>query len=199
MKNHSSNFEFMMFSIFILSILFSSSTMIHESYAESKSIESLIILETTQDNRVQISVQFIDVIGQRINHINYDITATHNNKLVLQDTGVHIHEGLGQHITAPLNKDSSHDNKIKVEVVFRGIGLNEPYGGPVGKIFEFSQNLTPNNDLANSEQLQQENKMLKEENTQLRLQIEQLQKRINDLNAIIQEQISVIYKWIITK
>ena len=187
--------------IIVLSIiLFSGSMSIltSESYAESKSIESIITLETEND-RVKINVQFIDVIGQTIGHVNYDITARYNSEIVLEDTGVHVHSGFGQHVTVPIDKNPDHDDEIKIELIFRGIGLNEPYGGPVGKVFEFSQNLTLNNDLTDFEQLQQENIILKQENTQMKLQIEQLQKRINDLNAIIQEQISVIYKWIMTK
>ena len=169
------------------------------SSAESKSIESLIVLETDENNRVKINVQFVDVIGQTIGHVNYDITARYNSEIVLEDTGIHVHDGFGQHVTVPIDKSPDHNDEIKVEIVFRGIGLNEPYGGPVGQVFEFSQNLIPNNDLADFEQLQQENIILKQENAQMKLQVEQLQKRINDLNTIIQEQISVIYKWIMTK
>ena len=165
---------------------------------DQKSIESIITLETEND-RAKINVQFIDVIGQTIKHINYDITARYNSEIILKDTGVHVHDGFGQHITAPIDLHSNYDDEIKVEVVFLGIGVKEPFGDPIGKVFTFSENLTPNNDSENIEQLQKENKILKQENQQLQLQIEQLQKRVNDLNAIIQEQISVIYKWIITK
>lgn len=170
-----------------------------QSYTEPKSIQSIITLKPYENGGVQVNVKFLDVIGQIIKHTNYDITASHNSEIILKDTGVHVHGESGQHITAPIDLRSNHDNEIKIEVVFRGIGVNEPYGGPVGKIFKFSQDLTPSNDSTNIEQLQKENKLLKEENLQLQSKIKQLQDKIDNLNAIIQEQISVIYKWILIK
>lgn len=171
-----------------------------ESYPESKSIESIITLEPDNNDRVKVHVKFIDVIGQIIKHVNYDITAKHNSVTVLEESGVHNHDGQGIHVTAPLDINPNSNDVVDVEVTFGGIGMNEPYGGPIGKVFQITESLNlSQKDSTDIIELQKENRLLKEENFQLQSQINQLQNKINNLNAIISEQISVIYEWILTK
>ncbi len=171
-----------------------------ESNTEPKSIESIITLEPSDDGRMEIHVKFLDVIGQTIKHINYDITAKYHSVVILKDQGVHVHDGQGIHVTAPLDINSNSNNIMDVEIVFRGIGTTEPYGGPVGKIFQMTEHLNPSqDDSTDIITLQKENRILKEENSQLQSQITQLQDKIDNLNAIILEQVSVIYKWFLEK
>ena len=168
-----------------------------ESDTESKSIQSIITLEPYDNGGVQVNVKFLDVIGQIINRVNYDITVKHNSIPILEEQ-VHTRGGESIHITRPLEINSNH--RIDVEITFLGIGTNEPYGGPIGKVFQITEYLdSTQGDSINNIELQKENRILKEKNSQLQSQITQLQNKINNLIAIVMEQISVIYKWILTK
>ncbi|PBO84215.1 MAG: hypothetical protein COA77_10645 [Thaumarchaeota archaeon] len=168
-----------------------------QSSTEPKSIQSIIALKPYDNGGVQINVKFLDVIGQIINHVNYDIIVKHNSIPILEEQ-VHIHDGESIHITRPL--ESNSNNRIDVEITFLGIGINEPYGGPIGKVFQMTEYLElAQDDSSSIAELQYENKILKEEISQLKSQITQLQNKIDNLSAIVLEQVSVIYKWFLEK
>jgi len=69
------------------------------------------------DERVAIDVT---INGE---HVNYDIVATHGGEEILNESGVHSHDGTGQHITSALSADASDDNPIDVTVTFQGFGM----------------------------------------------------------------------------
>ena len=72
----------------------------------------------------------VEINGQ---HVNYDIVATHNGEIILDESGVHSHTGEGQHITSALSADASDDSPIDVTVTFQGFGMvGEEMTGPVG-------------------------------------------------------------------
>ena len=47
--------------------------------------------------------------------------------------------------------------------------------------------------------MQEENKMLQQQVSSLRLQVQTLENKIDNLNQIIQEQVKVIYQWVVTR
>ena len=123
----------LLFGLILLSGL--SYSLIPNAQAETKSIEAIVSLEPYTEDRIKISVGFIDVIGQPISHVNYDITVQHNFVTTVLEDSVHVHSGKGSHITIPLDIKPNSSDVIDIEIVFRGIGITEPYGGPIGKIF----------------------------------------------------------------
>jgi len=164
---------------------------------QPKSIQSIITLKPYENGGVQVNVKFIDVIGQTIDRVNYDIVVKHNFTPILEEQ-IHTRGGESIHITKPL--ESNSNDRIDVEITFLGIGTNEPYGGPIGKVFQMTEYLDISQDDSTSiTELQHENRILKEEVFQLQSQIIQLQEKIDNLNAIIMEQVSVIYKWFLEK
>ena len=73
--------------------------------------------------------------GEGVEHINYNILATQNGEVVLEANDVHDHDGINDHMTAPLPAATSDDTPVEVEVIFNGYGL--PDGektGPIGQV-----------------------------------------------------------------
>jgi predicted secreted protein with PEFG-CTERM motif len=87
----------------------------------------------TAGERMEISIEFADA-----EHANHDILVTQNGEVVLDDTGVHHHEGKGVHETAPL----STDDPVEITVTFQGYGVDAPFTGPIGEQVVFS-NVVP--------------------------------------------------------
>jgi predicted secreted protein with PEFG-CTERM motif len=87
----------------------------------------------TAGERMEISVEFTDA-----EHVNHDILVTQNGQVVLDDTGVHHHEGKGTHETAPL----STSDPVEITITFQGYGVNAPFTGPIGEQVVFS-NVVP--------------------------------------------------------
>jgi len=83
-----------------------------------------------------IEVKFEDPDGNYYEHVNYHITATQNGEVVLDDQGVHDHDGVMEHTTAPLPSAASGDNPVDVEVEFLGFGIDPPFTGPIGHMEE---------------------------------------------------------------
>jgi len=73
----------------------------------------------TQDSVMTVKLVFTDEVGNIIEHVNYDISATQNNESVLSETEVHSHTGEDQHSTSSLTSDEPVDVQIKL----LGIGL----------------------------------------------------------------------------
>ena len=82
-----------------------------------------------------IDVTFTTMSGEGVEHINYNIVATQNGEVVLEANDVHDHDGINDHMTAPLPAATSDDTPVEVEVIFNGYGL--PDGektGPIGQV-----------------------------------------------------------------
>ena len=82
-----------------------------------------------------IDVTFTTMSGEGVEHINYNILATQNCEVVLEANDVHDHDGINEHMTAPLPAATSDDTPVEVEVIFNGYGM--PDGektGPIGQV-----------------------------------------------------------------
>ncbi|MGI0057415.1 MAG: PEFG-CTERM sorting domain-containing protein [Nitrosarchaeum sp.] len=86
----------------------------------------------TSGEKMKITVEF-----ENSEHVNYDIMATQNGE-VLNDVGIHQHNGEGVHETAPL----SSSDPVEITVTFQGYGINDPKTGPIGEKVVFS-NVVP--------------------------------------------------------
>ena len=87
-----------------------------------------------QGESLSIDVTFSMMDGDDVEHVNYDIKATQNGEVVLDEMGVHDHDGVMNHMTSPLPAAASDDAPVEVEVMFNGFGINEPFTGPIGEV-----------------------------------------------------------------
>ena len=62
--------------------------------------------------------------------------ATQDGKVVLDEQGVHDHDGVMSHITMALPSTASGDNPVDVDVEFLGFGIDPPFTGPIGQMGE---------------------------------------------------------------
>ncbi|AFS80260.1 hypothetical protein NKOR_01770 [Candidatus Nitrosopumilus koreensis AR1] len=84
----------------------------------------------------QIKVDFVDVLGNSIQHVNYDITVTQNDEIVLEESNAHTHIGVKYHETDVLKSNSPLD----VKITLLGLGLpgeQVTWEGPRGEIVQF--------------------------------------------------------------
>ncbi len=86
-----------------------------------------------QGESLSIDVTFA-MMGEAVEHVNYDITATQNGEVVLDEMGVHDHDGVMNHMTGPLPAAASDDAPVEVDVMFNGFGIDEPFTGPIGQV-----------------------------------------------------------------
>ena len=82
--------------------------------------------------RMTIEVTFMNMDGSSVEHVNYNVKAMQDGQTVLDDMGVHDHDGSMSHETEPLPSAASGSNPVDIEVEFLGFGVNEPFTGPVG-------------------------------------------------------------------
>ncbi|MCE9652388.1 MAG: PEFG-CTERM sorting domain-containing protein [Nitrosarchaeum sp.] len=87
----------------------------------------------TSGEKMMISTDFANS-----QHVNYDIKVTQNGNTVLDDMGVHDHEGKGSHETAPLTSS----DPVEITITFEGYGIDDPKTGPIGEKVVFS-NVVP--------------------------------------------------------
>jgi predicted secreted protein with PEFG-CTERM motif len=93
-------------------------------------IDSQPVLKGTKMN---IEVEFEDNQGNAYEHVNYNIKATQNGKVVLEERGVYDSDGYNTHTTKALPKHSSSENPVDIQVEFLGIGENpDALTGPTG-------------------------------------------------------------------
>ncbi len=83
-----------------------------------------------------IDVTYADMDGGAVEHVNYNIKATQDGQVVLDDQGVHDHDGVMTHTTMALPSAASGDNPVDVEVEFLGFGIDPPFTGPIGQMGE---------------------------------------------------------------
>ena len=102
--------------------------------------EELIVEITTgtagEGERLSIDVAFTTMSGDSVEHVNYNVKATQNGEVVLDDMDVHDHDGVMNHMTAALPTAASDDAPVDVEVTFNGFGIDPPFTGPVGQVAE---------------------------------------------------------------
>jgi len=97
----------------------------------------IVSIETTEGNAgetVDITVTITDADGNAVEHVNYDIMATQGSETVLDDTGVHDHDGVMTHTTMALPLDASDTMPVNVNVEFLGFGIDPPFTGPIGYV-----------------------------------------------------------------
>lgn len=80
--------------------------------------------------RMSVGIEF-----ENAEHVNYNMKVTQNSQVVLDDMGVHDHDGKMNHMTAPLPSNSNVD----VQVIFNGYGIpgQGPFTGPIGETIIF--------------------------------------------------------------
>ena len=104
---------------------------------EASAEEALLIsIETTPGNAGEsmvITVTFTDTSGNAVEHVNYDIMATQGSETVLDDTGVHDHDGVITHTTVALLL-AVNVLPVDITVIFNGFGIDPPFTGPVGQV-----------------------------------------------------------------
>ena len=109
-----------------------------ETYASGMSADGSVNvgIETSvpkAGEAMSVTVTFTDASGNKIQHINYDITAMQDGAEVLSQSGAHEHKGEGMHTTTALASDSPVD----VQVTILGIGLpgeEASWTGPKGDV-----------------------------------------------------------------
>jgi len=80
-----------------------------------------------------IEVEFEDNQGNNYVNVNYNIKATQNGKVVLEERGVYDSDGYNTHTTMALDTSSSNQNPVDIQVEFLGIGENpDALTGPTG-------------------------------------------------------------------
>ncbi len=90
--------------------------------------------EAAQDEMLSIDVTFTTIDGMSVEHVNYDIMATQGTETILDDKGVHDHDGVMNHMTAPLPTGASDEMPVDITVTFNGFGVEEPFTGPTGQV-----------------------------------------------------------------
>ena len=83
---------------------------------------------------VTVSVEFTDMDGNAVEHVNYDVMATQDGTTILDETGVHDHDGVMDHTTMELAMAASDATPIDVQVTFNGFGIDPPFTGPIGEV-----------------------------------------------------------------
>jgi len=83
---------------------------------------------------VTITVEFTDMDGNAVEHVNYDVMATQDGTTILDETGVHDHDGVMDHTTMEIAMAASDATPIDVQVTFNGFGIDPPFTGPIGDV-----------------------------------------------------------------
>ncbi len=101
---------------------------VQEAMAEEEEEELMVtITDSATDDGVQVDLEF------NVIHVNYEITATQNGEIVLQETA-HAHtDMMGSHM---IPVAASDDNPVDIEIVSLGIGLPDEeadWTGPIGE------------------------------------------------------------------
>ncbi len=80
-----------------------------------------------------VTVTITNMDGSATEHVNYDVMATQGSDIVLDEKGVHDHDGVMTHTTMALPLDASSDMPVDVTVTFNGFGIDPPFTGPIGE------------------------------------------------------------------
>ena len=88
-----------------------------------------------QGEKLSIDLTFTTISGASVEHLNYDIKATQNGKVVLNEMGVHAMDNVNNHMTSPLPAAATETEPVNVEVTFKGYGVpGSEMTGPVGHV-----------------------------------------------------------------
>ncbi|MGI9565409.1 MAG: PEFG-CTERM sorting domain-containing protein [Nitrosopumilus sp.] len=90
--------------------------------------------DAAEGEMLSIDVTFTTLDGMSVEHVNYDIMATQGAETILDDKGVHDHDGVMNHMTAPLPAGASDEMPVDITVTFNGFGVDEPFTGPMGQV-----------------------------------------------------------------
>ena len=90
--------------------------------------------DAAEGEMLSIDVTFKTLDGMNVEHVNYDIMATQGTETILDDQGVHDHDGVMNHMTAPLPAGASDEMPVDITVTFNGFGVEEPFIGPTGQV-----------------------------------------------------------------
>jgi len=109
--------------------------------SEAMAEDGDIMLKITSDpvgegKRMTVNVEIMNMDGSAVEHVNYNVKATQNGEVVLDEQGVHDHDGSMDHKTMKLPAAASGDNPVDVEVEFLGFGIDPPFTGPIGQMGE---------------------------------------------------------------
>ena len=112
----------------------------------SEVFANIVTSDGTKGSPLTIEVEFMESDGFVINHVNYDIKISQNDKVIFAEEDAHRHLfKYPVHTTAPLGYDPK-DYPVDIDVTFQGIGhfigsLNEDailgVHGPVGQTSTF--------------------------------------------------------------
>ena len=80
-----------------------------------------------------IDVAFTHTDGSATEHVNYDILAIQGTQVVLDEKGVHDHDGQSSHTTVALPSD----DVVTIDITFIGFGFDLTFTCPVWQFFFF--------------------------------------------------------------
>ncbi len=80
-----------------------------------------------------VTVTITNMDGSATEHVNYDVMATQGTEVVLDEKGVHDHDGVMTHTTMALPLDASSEMPVDVTITFNGFGIDPPFTGPIGE------------------------------------------------------------------
>ena len=86
--------------------------------------------------RMSIEVEFEDSEGNSFENVNFNIMATQNGQVVLDEQGVYDDDGEMSFLTMALPADASDASPVDIDVEFLGFGVDEPFTGPIGEAEE---------------------------------------------------------------
>ena len=95
----------------------------------------LTTTEPAEKKRMTLNVGFTDEDGKQAYNINYDIMATQNGKVVLEDLLVNHQIGIGDHRTQMLLSDDD----VHIKITLQGIGADPPFTGPHGEFIQIEE------------------------------------------------------------
>jgi len=109
-----------------------------EAMAEEGIMEGEIMISIEAEpaaagETTDVTVTITNMDGSDTEHVNYDIMATQGTEVVLDEKGVHDHDGVMTHTTMALPLDASSDMPVDVTVTFNGFGIDPPFTGPIGE------------------------------------------------------------------
>lgn len=111
----------------------------HQRLLSQSPVFVRIFTDQPQANEgLQISLEFVDPVNfELINHINYDLTATQNEKTVLAEKNVYDAEGRGDHTTLALDSD----DPVDIQITMLGFGMpgeGSELASPTGEVITFT-------------------------------------------------------------
>jgi len=107
-----------------------------EEVEERLGLSPMINIEThpvEARKRMSIEVKFEDPQGNNYQDVNYNIKATQQGRVILDEQGAYDQDGEMMHTTKQLLHAVSSADPVDVEVEFLGFGTNEPLTGPIGE------------------------------------------------------------------